>query len=116
MSAAITMRRLAVQDFTGRQEIWHITLITNIYIERCSVNTRRNGVKIYYRSQAFWQASAAVNLPAQIDNEQYQGLNGFNERCCAYGSAIAVLTEQKFPDSNNFLVNEEPESEQLRRG
>ena len=34
----------------------------------------------------------------------------------AYGSAIAVLTEQKFPDSNNFLVNEEPESEQLRRG
>ncbi|GKJ98620.1 hypothetical protein NUBL9661_26720 [Klebsiella pneumoniae] len=31
MSAAITMRRLAVQDFTGRQEIWHITLITNIY-------------------------------------------------------------------------------------
>lgn len=85
-------------------------------LERCSVNTRRNGVKIYYRSQAFWQASAAVNLPAQIDNEQYQGLNGFNERCCAYGSAIAVLTEQKFPDSNNFLVNEEPESEQLRRG
>ncbi|MDZ7320914.1 hypothetical protein N4G41_04625 [Kosakonia sacchari] len=51
-----------------------------------------------------------------IDNEHYQGLNGFDTRCCVYGSAIAVLTEQKFPDSNNNLVNEKPESDQLRRG
>lgn len=84
-------------------------------LERCSVNTRVSGIKIYYRSQAFWQASAAVNLPGQIDNEQYQGLNGFDARCCVYGSAIAVLTEQKFPDSHNTPVNEKPESNQLRR-
>lgn len=84
-------------------------------LERCSVNTQGNGIKIYYRSQAFWQASAAVNLPSQIDNGQYQGLNGFHDRCCVYGSAIAVLTEQKFPDSNNNPVNEQPESDQLRR-
>ncbi|QCT21338.1 M23 family metallopeptidase [Jejubacter calystegiae] len=84
-------------------------------LERCSVNTRRSGIKIYYRSQAFWQASAAVNLPNQINNREYRGLNGFHDRCCVYGSAIAVLTEQKFPDSNNNLVNEKPESDQLRR-
>lgn len=84
-------------------------------LERCSVNTRGSGIKIYYRSQAFWQASAAVNLPSQIDNGRYQGLNGFDARCCVYGSAIAVLTEKKFPDSNNSLVNEKPESDQLRR-
>jgi predicted chitinase len=85
-------------------------------LERCSVNTRGGGIKIYYRSQAFWQASAAVNLPNQVNNEQYQGLNGFDERCCVYGSAIAVLTEQKFPDRNNIPVDEKPQSGQLRRG
>ena len=85
-------------------------------LERCSVNARGSGMKVYYRSQAFWQASAAVNLPNQINNGQYQGLNGFDARCCVYGSAIAVLTEQKFPDSNNTPVNEKPESEQLRIG
>lgn len=85
-------------------------------LERCSVTPRRSGIKIYYRSQAFWRASAAVNLPSQIDNARYQGLNGFDTRCCVYGSAIAVLTEQKFPDSHNNPVNEKPESDQLRRG
>lgn len=85
-------------------------------LERCSVTPRRSGIKIYYRSPAFWRASAAVNLPGQINNDQYQGLNGFDTRCCVYGSAIAVLTEQKFPDSHNNLVNEKPESDQLRRG
>ncbi|WP_394547509.1 M23 family peptidase [Pantoea ananatis] len=84
-------------------------------LERCSVTPRRSGIKIYYRSPAFWQASAAVNLPGQIDNEHYQGLNGFDARCCVYGSAIAALTEQKFPDSHNNPVNEKPESDQLRR-
>lgn len=85
-------------------------------LERCSVTPRRSGIKIYYRSPAFWRASAAVNLPGQVNNENYQGLNGFDTRCCVYGSAIAVLTEQKFPDSHNNLVNEKPESDQLRRG
>jgi len=85
-------------------------------LERCSVTPRRSGIKIYYRSQAFWRASAAVNLPSQIDNGRYQGLNGFDTRCCVYGSAIAILTEQKFPDSHNNPVNEKPESDQLRRG
>ncbi len=85
-------------------------------LERCSVNARGSGIKVYYRSQAFWQASAAVNLPNQVNNEHYQGLNGFEARCCVYGSAIAVLTEQKFPDSNNNPTNEKPESDQLRRG
>lgn len=85
-------------------------------LERCSVTPRRSGIKIYYRSQAFWRASAAVNLPGQIGNDRYQGLNGFDTRCCAYGSAIAVLTEQKFPDGHNNLANKKPESDQLRRG
>ncbi len=85
-------------------------------LERCSVTPRRSGIKVYYRSLAFWQASAAVNLPNQVNNEHYQGLNGFDTRCCVYGSAIAVLTEQKFPNGDNRPVNEKPESDQLRRG
>jgi len=85
-------------------------------LERCSVTPRRSGIKIYYRSQACWRASAAVNLPGQIDNGRYHGLNGFDTRCCVYGSAIAVLTEQKFPDSHNNPVSEKTESDQLRRG
>ncbi|WOZ79660.1 hypothetical protein [Kosakonia sacchari] len=85
-------------------------------LERCSVTPQRSGIKIYYRSPAFWRASAAVNLPNQVSNTEYQELNGFDTRCCVYGSAIAVLTEQKFPDSHNNPVNENPESDQLRRG
>nr|WP_230979087.1 hypothetical protein [Intestinirhabdus alba] len=85
-------------------------------LERCRVNTRGGEIKVYYRSPAFWRASAAVNLPGRINNGHYQGLNGFDTRCCVYGSAIAVLTEQRFPDSHNNPVNEKPESEQLRRG
>lgn len=85
-------------------------------LERCSVTPRRSGIKIYYHSPAFWRASTAVNLSGQVNNENYQGLNDFDTRCCVYGSAIAVLTEQKFPDSHNNPVNEKPESDQLRRG
>lgn len=85
-------------------------------LERFSVIPRRSGIKIYYRSLTFWRASAAVNLPNQVSNTDYQGLNGFENRCCVYGSPIAVLTEQKFPNSHNNPVNEKPESDQLRRG
>lgn len=83
-------------------------------LERCAIRTN-SGTKIYYRSRAFWKACASVNLPGQINNPNYQGLNGFNDRCCVYGNAISVLTEQKFPDIHQNFRNEKPESNQLRR-
>lgn len=84
-------------------------------LERCSVNTNSR-IKIYYRSPAFWKASASVNLPGRINTLYSTALNGFNDRCCVYGSAISVLTEQKFPDNNGNAIVEKPESNQLRRG
>ncbi len=83
-------------------------------LERCTIRTNA-GIKIYYRSQAFWKASAAVNLPGRINDTHYRGLNGFDTRCCVYGSAISVLTEMKFPNDNRDFVLEIPESNQLRR-
>ncbi|MBB3307567.1 MULTISPECIES: M23 family metallopeptidase [unclassified Enterobacter] len=83
-------------------------------LERCSVRTNA-GTKIYYRSPAFWKASAAVNLPNRINTIYSQALNGFDARCCVYGSAIYVLTEQKYPSEVQDVVCEKPESEQLRR-
>jgi len=79
------------------------------------VITTNVGNMVYYRSQAFWQASATVNLPSRVNDPEYQGLNGFDARCCAYGNIIATLTEVKFPDVHNNLTAEIPESNQLRR-
>jgi hydroxyethylthiazole kinase len=74
-------------------------------LERRSVQTTDAGAKVYYRSQGFWRVSAAVNLPARVNYTNYSGLNGFDSRCCAYGIAIAILTEQLLPDAqgNNTL-------------
>lgn len=46
-----------------------------------------------------WQASAAINLPGSISKTYSSGLNGFESRCCAYGVALAVLTEIRLPDA-----------------
>ncbi|MBB3214920.1 hypothetical protein FHW67_004246, partial [Herbaspirillum sp. Sphag1AN] len=58
------------------------------------------GPKTYYRSPAFWKASAAVNSPRAVSRIDYSGLNGFDSRCCAYGVAVAVLSELSLPDGN----------------
>lgn len=73
------------------------------------------GNRIYYRSQAFWQVSASVNLPGAANRTTDAGLNGFDSRCCAYGVAIAVLTEMKFPDAEGNATLEYPEGYTSRR-
>ena len=79
-------------------------------LERVTINAVRNqGTKVYYRSSAFWHASAKVNLPAVINNLYSSTLNGFDQRCSAYGNCLAVLTEMKFPDATNNLTLEFPE-------
>lgn len=70
---------------------------------------RSTGNKVYYRSQNFWQVSAAVNLPGRINNTNYRGLNGFDSRCCAWGVALAILTEYRFPDTQGNAVLDYPE-------
>lgn len=72
-------------------------------LERVSVNSN-SGEKYYYRSSAFWKASAAVNLPGRINSLYSSSLNGFDSRCCAYGVALAILTEDKFPDTSGNLT------------
>jgi len=64
-----------------------------------------HGKKSYYRSEAFWRASASVNLPSVIKKTYSSALNGFDSRCCAYGVALALLTEMRFADQdgNNTL-------------
>ncbi len=64
-----------------------------------------HGKKSYYRSEAFWRASASVNLPSVINKTYSSALNGFDSRCCAYGVALAVLAEMQFADQdgNNTL-------------
>lgn len=74
-----------------------------------------HGFKVYYRSPAFWRASAAVNLPGAIGNAYSSALNGFDSRCCAYGVALAVLTEMRFPDAQGTLQLPYPEGYTVRR-
>ncbi|NMG74730.1 hypothetical protein [Aromatoleum diolicum] len=60
---------------------------------------QNTGSHVYYSSQGFWRVSAAVNLPARINETNYAGLNGFDSRCSAYGVALAALSEQLLPDA-----------------
>ncbi|WP_431645711.1 M23 family peptidase [Enterobacter hormaechei] len=77
-------------------------------LERVSVNSNL-GIKYYYRSPSFWKASAAVNLPGRIGSLYHRSLNGFDSRCCAYGVAIAILTENTFPNASGSFVLDFPE-------
>ncbi|MDB6374262.1 peptidoglycan DD-metalloendopeptidase family protein [Photorhabdus bodei] len=83
-------------------------------LERYQVSTNQ-GNKVYYRSPSFWEASAAVNLPRRVGELYHRSLNGFDSRCCAYGYAIAVLSEMKFPNSRNESVLDFPEGYRFRR-
>ena len=79
-------------------------------LERVTINAVRNqGTKVYYRSSAFWRATAKVNLPAVIDHTYDRRLSLFDQRCSVYGNCLAVLTEMKFPDATNNLTLEFPE-------
>ena len=73
------------------------------------------GEHVYYRSQAFWKVSASVNLPSAINKANYSGINGFDSRCSAYGVALAVLTETRFPNAQNQAVLDYPEGYTPRR-
>ena len=83
-------------------------------LDRHSVTTE-SGAKVYYRSQSFWKASAAVNLPGAIGSTTYSGLYGFDSRCCAYGVSVAVLTEFRFHDDKSKLRLDFPEGYKPRR-
>lgn len=83
-------------------------------LERCRAATNQ-GQRVYYRSPAFWRASAAINLPASVNNLYSRGLNGFDSRCCAYGVALAVLTEMRFADASGGAVLWYPDGYTRRR-
>ena len=84
-------------------------------LERKTINAMGNqGTKVYYRSEAFWHASAKVNLPARINDLYHPDLNGFDQRCSVYGNCLAILTEMKFPDATNNLTLEFPEGYERR--
>ncbi|WP_232301111.1 hypothetical protein, partial [Caldimonas taiwanensis] len=73
------------------------------------------GFKVCYRSAAFWRASAAVNLPSAVQHLYSSALNGFDARCCAYGVALAVLTERRLPDEQGQHTQWYPEGYTRRR-
>jgi predicted chitinase len=83
-------------------------------VQRQAVHTTQ-GVRVYYRSPSFWRASAAVNLPAAVNRLYSPALNGFDSRCCAYGVALAVLTELRLPDEHGRVTLWYPEGYTRRR-
>jgi hypothetical protein len=83
-------------------------------LERVPIQTDQ-GTRMYYRSSAFWRASATVNLPGAVNRTNYTGINGFDARCVAYGYALAVLTEMRFPNSTGNTALEFPEANLPRR-
>lgn len=83
-------------------------------LERRAVTTSQ-GQKVYYRSPAFWRASAAVNLPGALNNTYSAALNGFDSRCSGYGVILAVLTETRFPSHQASVTLNYPEGYTPRR-
>lgn len=83
-------------------------------LSRVAVITNQ-GTKVYYRSPSFWRASAAVNLPAAINNQYSVALNGFDARCVAYAYSLATLSEMLFPDNTGNAVLMFPEGYLPRR-
>ena len=83
-------------------------------LERVSVSTSQ-GQRSYYRSPAFWRASAAVNLPGAINNTYSNSLNGFDSRCCAYGVVLAVASEIRFTNAQGAQAALYPEGYTPRR-
>ncbi|MGJ7528436.1 type VI secretion system tip protein TssI/VgrG [Variovorax sp. GB1P17] len=83
-------------------------------LERVPIQTDQ-GARMYYRSSAFWRASATVNLPGAVNRTNYTGINGFDARCVAYGYALAVLTEIRFPSAAGNTALEFPETNVPRR-
>lgn len=73
------------------------------------------GTKVYYRSLAFWRASASVNLPGKINDPWSHLLNGFVDRCVPWAQSLAVLSEARFPDEANNLVLDFPEGHEPRK-
>lgn len=84
-------------------------------LERMSVSTNA-GNKTYYRSPSFWRTSAAVNLPAAINNLYSNSLNGFEQRCSVYSVVLAVAGDdvRRFTSANGVHLNF-PEGMQPRR-
>lgn len=83
-------------------------------LERQVISTDQ-GAKVLYRSAAFWRASAAVNLPGAISRTYSKALNGFDARCCAFGVALAVLTEMPLPDAQKQMKLQFPEGYERRK-
>ena len=71
-------------------------------------------IKIVYRSHSFWDASAAVNLPAAIGH-YHRHFNGYYARCVAYAVALTVLGEPYFPDEHDQPTLLYPEGYTLRK-
>lgn len=85
-----------------------------IKIERRTAATP-HGVKVYYRSEAFWRAAAKVNLPKKLNDSYSTSLNGFVDRCVPWAQALAVLTEMTFPPNSGVVKLDYPEGHVPRR-
>jgi len=70
--------------------------------------------KIYYHSDNFHDASAAVNYPAGVGN-QNSTFNGYVARCVGFAQTLAVTGEPWFSDEHGATFTF-PEGRQPRRG
>jgi len=60
--------------------------------------------KVYYHSENFRDASAAVNLPAAVGHPNHP-FNGYIARCGGFGQVLAVVGEYWFPDAHGGLLD-----------
>jgi hydroxyethylthiazole kinase len=96
----------------------------NIHLERREVsatppsahhpaNSTMSVTKVYYHSNNFRDASAVVNLPAAVGNQNHP-FNGYIARCVGFAQVLAVVSEYFFPDAHGALLVF-PEGYQPRR-
>jgi hypothetical protein len=85
-------------------------------LERVASGSSGNPSRPYYRSPAFWRASACVNLPGAIGRLYIASLNGFEARCVPYSQTLAVLGEVRFSGGAGGSAELFPEGLLPRRG
>lgn len=73
------------------------------YADESHSLTINSGTQIYYTSKASNDVASVVNA-GSVSKHPETTVNGFIKRCYAYGYALSVLTEKKFPDSDGILL------------
>ncbi|MDI2113923.1 M23 family metallopeptidase [Commensalibacter nepenthis] len=97
------LARQALKDPIDSAGFYWVLNNISKYADESHSLTINSGTQIYYTSKACKDVASVVNA-GSVSQHPENSVNGFIKRCYAYGYALSVLTEKKFPNSNGILL------------